>query len=183
MLIIPNVILAIASDEDREYMAWLYDEHKKLMYKVARGYCQDDLALDDVVSDSCVALIEKIEKLRFLGRDELRLYIYATVRNTAIDHYRKRRRLDARFFHISEEVVHQIPSDFEVTKQIELKEELDLVLETINELPASERITMMLKYAVGLSNTEIAEAIGVSSDSVRKYISRAREHLKSRIYK
>lgn len=183
MLIIPSVILAITTDEDRDYMEWLYRDHHKLMYATALRYCQDAVEIEDIISDSCVSLIEKIEKLRFLERDELRLYIYATVRNTAIDHYRKRRRLDERFFHVSDEVVHQVPSDFEVSKRIELQEELNLVLQAIEELPAKERMIMLLKYSVGLENDEIAETVGMSTNSVRKYISRAREHIKSRIYK
>ena len=183
MLIIPSAILAIASDEDRDYMEWLYREHRRLMYATALRYCQNAVEVEDIISDSCVSLIEKIEKLRFLERDELRLYIYAVVRNTAIDHYRKRKRLDSRFFHLSENVVHQVPSDFEVSKQIELREELGLVLQAIEGLSVKERMIMLLKYSVGLSDAEIAEAVGLSPNSVRKYISRAREHIKVRVYK
>ena len=80
-------------------------------------------------------------------------------------------------------MVHQVPSGFEVSKQIELQEELSFVLQTIEELPMKERMIMQLKYSVGLPNDEIDEIVGMSPNSVRKYISRARDHIKARIYK
>ena len=182
MLIIPGVILAISADEDRSYMEWLYEKHHRLMYKAAFEYCQDAQDVQDIVSDSCVALILKIDKLRCLERNELRLYIYATVRNMAVDHFRKRRRLDARFFHLSEERADQLSDGYDVEKRIELKDELSRVLQAIRELSEKEQTVMLLKYSLGLSDEEIAETVGLSPNSVRKYVSRAREHIKSRIY-
>lgn len=182
MLIIPSVILAIISDEDRDYMEWLYREHHRLMYQIALKYCQDQMEIQDIVSDACVALIDKIDKLRYLERAKLRLYIFATVRNTAIDHFRKRRRLDEHFFHLSEAVDNQMTDGFDVEKRIELQEELGKVMRAICELPEKEQIVMRLKYSVGLSDVEIAEAVGLAPNSVRKYVERARDHIKSQLY-
>ena len=182
MLIIPGVILAITSDEDRDYMEWLYREYHRLMYKIAFEYCHAQMEVQDIVSDSCVALIGKIEKLRYLEKAELKLYIFSTVRNTAIDHYRKRRRLDARFFHLSEERANRMTDGVDVVGQIELKDELNRVLQIICELPEKEKTVMYLKYSVGLPDAEIAEIVGLSPNSVRKYVERARDHIKSRIY-
>lgn len=183
MLIIPSVILAITSDEDRDYMEWLYREHHRLMYKAAFEHCQDLEEIQDIVSDACVALINKIEKLRYLEKAELKLYIFTTVKNTAINHYRKRRRLDKRFFHLSEEASSQVSDGFDVVRQIELEEELRQVMQIIGELPEKEQTIMLLKFSVGLPDVEIAEIVGLAPDSVRKYVGRARERIKSRIYK
>lgn len=183
MLIIPAAILAIDSTENRDYMEWLYRDHRKLMYYIARQYCKDIAEIEDIVADSCVSLIERIDRLRCLEEDELRLYIYATVRNTAINYYRKRKRLDGRFLRVSDGEVYRKSSENDVLQKIELKDELNAVLQAIEELPEKERMVMFLKYSVELKDTEIAEAVGLSPNSVRKYVSRARERIKSRIYK
>lgn len=40
-----------------------------------------------------------------------------------------------------------------------------------------------MKCQQGMKDAQIAEIIGLSESSVRKYVSRAREHLKAMIYR
>ena len=41
---------------------------------------------------------------------------------------------------------------------------------------------MHMKYALEFPDTVIAERVGLSVNSIRKYISRARDHIKAMIY-
>ena len=183
MLIIPSVILAITSDEDREYMENLYREHCDLMLSVARTYCDDPNEIEDIVSDSCIKLIDTLENIRRMDDDYLERYIFVVVRNTAFDHDRKRTRLNEHFFHISEERVEQLSNANDVEKRVMLKAEVEYVLEIIKSLPPKEQLVLLLKFSMGLSDAEIAESVGLAPSSVRKYVERARARIKERYYR
>lgn len=53
------------------------------MYRVALHLLRAHPEAEDVVSDACLKLIVKIERLRTLDEGTLRAYIVTTVRNTA----------------------------------------------------------------------------------------------------
>ena len=92
MMRIPFVIIAMAEGDDKEYMEWLYTEHRLLMYGIAWRYVDDTHQAEDVVSDSCVALMRKISVLRGLDGFALRKYIVSCVRNTAFNSNESRKR-------------------------------------------------------------------------------------------
>jgi len=182
MLMIPTVILAIDSDNDRAYMTLLYRQYRSLMLKTAWNYTRVAADVEDIVSDSCTALIENLNTIRDLECNVLRAYIVTTVRNKAIDFCRKQKRLNAKFLHIDEEVVSQVADTDTVEKKVLLHDEIEQVRSVLLRLPERERDVLRLKYQVGLRDSEIAAMIGLAESSVRKYVERARKHLKASLY-
>lgn len=182
MLIIPTVILAIESDSDRAYMTLLYQQHRALMLKTAWEFTRERADVEDIVSDSCASLIEKMDTVRHLERNVLRAYIVTTVRNTAIDFCRKQQRTNARFLHVDEEVASQVADSTSIEKKILLKDEIAQVKHALLSLPVRERDVLRMKIQKGMKDKEIAEAIGLAESSVRKYVERARNHLKEALY-
>jgi DNA-directed RNA polymerase specialized sigma24 family protein len=63
-----------------------------------------------------------------------------------------------------------------------LDEELDIVWEAISRLPEKEMLVMKMKFSLDLPDDVIADEVGLSVNSIPKYISRAREHIKEIIY-
>lgn len=91
MIMIPAVIMAIESDDDRAYMTDIYLKHHALMLKTAWTFTRVKAEVEDIVSDSCVSMIDNLQKLRTMEDHETRSYIVNIVRNTAINHWRKNR--------------------------------------------------------------------------------------------
>jgi len=56
----------------------------------------------------------------------------------------------------------------------------DLIHTTLLQLPARERAALVLREVEGFSNSEIGDALGVSANSVRMLLSRARAHFRQR---
>lgn len=79
-MMIPIVIMAIESDDDRAYMTDVYLKHRALMLKVAWRYTNDESQVDDIVSESCVALIRHLDSLKTMEEKTLRIYITTTVK-------------------------------------------------------------------------------------------------------
>lgn len=57
---------------------------------------------------------------------------------------------------------------------------LDLIHQTLLQLPARERAALVLREVEGFSMSEIANALDVSANSVRMLLSRARAHFRQR---
>ena len=182
MIILPSVILAMPAGDDRDYMTWLYEQHHRLMFATAWKYTRDKHAVDDIVSDSCVALIQKISTIREMERVKLRAYIVATVRNTALNLLDKQQRANQHVVPVADEKMNRVPDGADIQRKVELKEELADVWAAISSLSATEQRVMQMRYSQNLSDDEIAVRLGVSEDSIRKYVSRARAHIKAIVY-
>ncbi|MEF9880223.1 MAG: sigma-70 family RNA polymerase sigma factor [Clostridia bacterium] len=182
VLMMPLVIQMIADDSDRAFMERIFIEHNRLMFATAWKYCQDRQTAEDIVSDSCVAFIKHLQKIQTLDGNVLRLYIVSTVRNTAINAFKKWQQADAKFQCMTDEGMAQIKSESDTELRVELQDEISLVLNAVGGLPEKEQAVLRLKYSTDYKDDEIAEIVGISASSVRKYIARAREKVKAVVY-
>ena len=182
MIALPLCILAMAEGADRDYMEWFFREHHRLMMATAWRFVQQSYDADEIVSESLMALYRKIEKIRHMESNDLRLYIVSTVRNTSLNYLKKHQRMNSRFFHVSDQVIRQIPSEENTEKRIVLSEELDQVRIAIRQLPERERMALQLKFEMSMTDAEISEIMGINADSVRRYICRGRECIRQMIY-
>lgn len=182
MIILPNVILAMPEGNDREYMTWLYKEHHRLMFSTAWRYSRDKHTVEDIVSDSCVALIKKISTIRSLDRNKLCAYIVSTVRNTALNHIDKQQRSAQRTVHVTDEVMNNMADTVDIQQRVELKEELAEVWQAISKLSNTEQRIMQMRYSQGLSDDEIASSLGLTKERIREHVSRARAHIRAIVY-
>ncbi len=66
--------------------------------------------------------------------------------------------------------------------EVQVREERRVkVMETIRQLPADDRMVIVLKYMEGLSYKEVAEIVGSSVSAVESRLFRARQVLKSKL--
>lgn len=178
---LPAVLLAIADDEERRFMAEIYLHHHRLMRYTARKYMPVEVDAEDVVSDALVALHGKIATLRTLTDKPLRAYIVRTVRNTALNALVARRR-DMQRTAGDGEALADLPGGADVEGQLLLEEELRRVLAAIHALPRKEQDVLWLRIVQGCTEEEIAASTGLSPESIRKYVSRARAKLRTAVY-
>ena len=178
MIIFPSVISSMPVGDDKDYMEWLYVQYHRLMFSTAWKYCKKQEGVEDIVSDSCLALMKKISTLRKLDCNKLRIYIVSTVRNTSLNAFQKERRLNERFLHVDDEVLQSMESKETVGSKVELESILQQVISILESLPEKEQLIVRLKYSQGLDDSSIAKKVGLSENSIRKYISRIRDKVK-----
>lgn len=181
-MMLPLVIAVMPEGADRDYMEWLFVEHHRLMMVTAFGIVPQSADADEIVSDSLIALYKKIDKLRGIEKNALRLYIVSTVRNTSLNYLKKHQRMNSQFLHMPDAVICQVPSRDNTEGKIVLSEELDRVRMAIRELPERERIAIQLKFDLDRTDAEIAQLMGISVDNVRRYIHRGRERIRQKVY-
>lgn len=177
-MIYPIAILAIDNPEDRAFMMRLYEDYHRLMHAQAYRVLQDRQHIDDVISESCIALIGRIAILTQLDCPALRAYIVTTVRNTAINYGKQLTRKRRHTVGDPDIAFDSLPEDSdEIDAGLLLREEVEHVRKAILQLPAAEQNVMRMKYYGNLSNEQIAHSLGIKAEGVRKYLLRARRHV------
>ena len=179
---LPFVILTIESDNDRAYMTMLYQRHRALMLKIAWEFTRELADVEDIVSDSCVALINNLDKLRGMENHHLRRYIAVTVRNKALDHCKQVQRQNIQFSPADENLIYRVPDPNSLEKKVLLLEELRRVQTLLHTLPERERDVLRMKYQQGMKHKEIADVLGIKEATVTTHLLRARDRLKAALY-
>lgn len=183
MLIIPAAILAIDSEDDRLFMTGIYTKYRALMLKVAWRFFDARPDVEDTVAESCVALIQKIDKLKTMTDDEMRRYIVISVKNTATNLWNKKRREGVKFLSVDDGGLEQLADKQSIEGQILFEEELNHVRHAIHGLPEREQRILHMKFLEGKTDREISMLLGTTESNVRKMIERARKRLKLTVYK
>ena len=178
MLLLPMAILTMEDEDDLDYMTRLYREYRALMMKTAWEYSEDSGTVDDVVSESCIALIRHLGKLKAMEKAAIRSYIVIAVRNKAVDELRRQALRQKIFVSMDEETVGSTAGLAAFERKLNLRQELDAVKEAIELLPAEQQEVLRLKFFHHLADREIAARMEIAENRVRSLIKQARKHLK-----
>ncbi|MEZ6186018.1 MAG: RNA polymerase sigma factor [Planctomycetota bacterium] len=108
---------------------------------------------------------------RVLQRGRLEGYLYAAVRNLALDQLRRRRTREAHLPKLAVSILSQHPGGPDT-------ERIDRAL---GELPAEQREVVALRVYLGLSFPEVAERVGCPLGTVHSRYRYAMTHLRARL--
>lgn len=175
LMMLPMVIQLIDNDDDRAWMTALYEKECRVMFRTAQAYSNQKADTEDIVSESCVHLIEHLDTIRGMESKKLSVYIVHTVRNTAINYLRKKQR-EKKYFEEAPDDDH-LADPLHLENAICLREELQSFLQVVNTLPETQQAVLRMKYYLEMKDAEIAHQLGIAESSVRKYIERARKKL------
>jgi RNA polymerase sigma-70 factor, ECF subfamily len=143
------------------------------LVRVAARIVGDMAEAEDVVQESYIGAYQALAQGRFDGRAHLSTWLRRIVINQAIDALRSRRRrplLDNTQAEIGWEGVMSVES------RLALVEVADLM----NGLVPEQRAALTLSVLEGMSNSEIADAMGCSEGAVEQRLVRARIALRQR---
>lgn len=173
------MIEAIAENEDeRVFLEETFDKYSRLMFSVAYKYGLQRQDAEDVVMDSVLSIHKNMTKIQALSVDKIQIYIVSIVRNASLDFLRREKRRGMVFQNVEDDEMEQVASQESVEETVSLQDEIKRVIKAIHELPESERQVMYLKYSRNMENEDIASSLGLSPESIRKYLSRGRNHVR-----
>ena len=183
MLMLPMVIMTMEDEDNREYMTRLYRDYQALMLKTAWEYSQDSGTVEDIVSDSCVALIQHLNQLKAMDKPALRAYIVITVRNKALDDLRRQALRRKNFVTMDENTLDSLEETTSFERKLSLRQEMEIVREAIANLPADEQDVLRMKFFRHMTDKEIAACMEIAENRVRVLIMRSRKKLKQMLYR
>ena len=142
----------------------LYAAHYRRLVRLSVMLVRDVETAEEVVQDSFVAMHGRWRSLR--DPDKGLAYLRQTVVNRSRSVIR-RRVVAAR--HTPEVMPEQRGADLDTVDA----ERRTQVLEALRALPGRQREVIALRYYLDLSETEIAETLGISNGAVKSHASRA----------
>lgn len=173
---VPVIILTIEDESDREFMTRLYLDNERIMYSEMRKMGADTWIMDDVLQDSLIRLIDKIDLLRSLEPRKQVNYVITTVRNQLKNYYRKKERI--RVYSLDDEesfIGKTVSAEDSVEDFIFKKEQVSRLRIIWPRLSESTQQLLECKYILGQSNEEIASIFKVKPESIRMKLTRARK--------
>ena len=171
---IPICILAIEDDDDRAFMAELYLNYRRLMYKEILRIVHNQWEAEDVFQTAIEKLIGKVKELRQKDRDHLVSYLIVTSRHVALNALRNGKKFEG--YSYDDLCDHPDPAhDRRAIEEGMIHEhELKVLAKIWADLDARTRYILESRYILEKSDAEIAEELQISPQSVRMSLTRAR---------
>ena len=149
----------------------LYERHQRHVYAYCRRRVSPDV-VDDAVADVFLAVWRRIAEVP--GEPQVRPWLYRVAYLTLTNHWRsaaRRRNLSARLEAFG------VSSGVSVPDQIVVREEVREALALLANLRPSDREIIRLAVWEELSHAEMALVLGVSENTVRQRLFRAKKRL------
>ena len=157
----------IDGPEDRSKFEQLYLAYRGLMYYIAESILGNEQDAEDAVHDAFASVAKNISKISEPERAKTKAYLVTIVESKAIDLYRRKKRYQS--VQLSEEL-EGFPIEYEGDNGL---------ARCMAKLPARYREFLLLKYAQGFDNRELAAQFGLSMDAIYKLDQRARAKLRT----
>jgi RNA polymerase sigma factor (sigma-70 family) len=158
-----------ALDRQERFLAFL-EEHRRLLYKVARAYGWTGSDRDDLLQEMAVQAWSSFP--RYDAHRRFSTWLYRIALNVAISF---QRRESTRRQHLAPAGAEML----EITGEADFEpaEDVALLYRFIGQLDALNR-ALMLMYLDGQSQAEIGEVLGISPTNVSTRVGRLKERLR-----
>jgi RNA polymerase sigma-70 factor (ECF subfamily) len=153
----------------------VFRQHNKALVQFLRSRLGSDQDAREVAQEAYVRLLQldRPEELSFL-----RAYLFKIAANLAIDHVRRLGRARS----VSEELpLFEFPEAPTQEARLGARDDLKIVSLAVSELPPKCRQAFLLSTVENRSSSQIAKHMNLSDRMIRIYLSRALEHIQSRL--
>ncbi len=155
-------------NKNRNDFEYLFRQYYPVLCRIAFGYIRDAIVVEEIASDVFVRYWNN--RSSGVIRSSAKDYLFKSVQNACIDYlrmYQKRRRQTS---YIDDHAIvctaladlGENPLDYLITDETEQR-----ILKAVDELPERYRQTFTLTRLNGMSYDEVAEAMGITKNTVK----------------
>lgn len=155
----------------------LYKMYGGKLYGVCMRYTRNQMEAEDVLQDSFVKVFKNIRSFRDLGENSLFNWMKRIIVNTAINYLRDQKK---HRYQADVETIDEIADDnsednfFDELRTLVSQDE---ILSLIRNLPEGYRMVFNLFAMEGFSHQEIADMLGVSVNTSKTQLFKARQQI------
>ena len=160
---------------NQEALKEIFDLYHKKVYRVAYGLLRQREEALDIVQEVFIKLFRSIKN--FKGEARLSTYLHRMTVNTAIDHVRKAGKPILSSLEGEEGFQPAEPAENRPDRIFFYKELEGKVNKALAEIPADQRMALVLREVEGLSYQEIAESMECSIGTVMSRLHYGRKKL------
>ena len=157
---------------DRSAQKRLFDAYSSKMYSICYRYVKDSMEAEDILVTAFTKILEKIEQFKNEGSFEG--WIRRIVVNEALTHLRRNRSM---YLETDLEQADREPNYENLNNYLEAEDLVNL----IQALPSGYRIVFNMYAIDGYSHKEIADHLGISENTSKSQLSRARVYLQKKL--
>ena len=176
--------------EKHQFFERMIEQHKGILFKVARTYCPDTEDQEDLIQEMMIQIWQSIHN--YNDQYKMSTWLYRISMNVAISFYRKRSTRVKRYADMREQTAETTLDTLDTMDAIDARDARDarddkseherhliLLEQFIHQLKEIDKALMIL-YLEDKSHAEIAEILGISVSNVGTKIGRIKEQLKKR---
>ena len=152
----------------------IFRSHYGAFCNFASKYVRDHAVVEDIVQDAFVTLLEKSPKFDTEGH--LKNFLYVTIRNACLNYIRDE---EAKNRYLEAQAKEENTENFE--EEIILSEVYQELANAVADLPEECRKVFELCYFQGKDNSEAAEILGISVNTVRTQKARGKKILREKL--
>jgi RNA polymerase sigma-70 factor (ECF subfamily) len=153
---------------DRAAQQQLFDLYSSKMYGICYRYVRQPMEAEDILVTAFTKIFERIGQ--FKGDGSFEGWIRRVIVNEALTHLRKARTM---YLETELEQADREPDYAQLSDHLEAEDLMNM----IQQLPAGYRIVFNMYAIDGYSHKEIAEQLGISENTSKSQLSRARVYL------
>jgi len=160
----------MSEKEKQQQFQKLIEQHKGILFKVARTYCQQEEDRQDLIQEIRIQVWRSLDK--YNDKYQISTWLYRISLNVAISFYRKNAKRHENTIPLNEQVS-EIKEIDSTQKEEQIKELMSFIYK-LNDLDKA----LMLLYLENKNHTEIADILGISKSNVGTKIGRIKEKMK-----
>ena len=168
----PDRILQEIQNRNHFVFKKVFQDFYEELVKYAHGYLFDLDSSEDVVQEVFVCLWEKSNQIEI--KTSLKAYLYAMVRNRCLNHLKSIKITDNSNAFEFQLISNNVEETFYPFPEEELKPDNYEVLRILDSLPDKMRTIVRLRFVDNYRYAEIAEEMGVSVNTVKTQLKRAK---------
>lgn len=154
---------------ERSAQKRLYEMYSSKMYGLCYRYVKDSMEAEDILVTAFMKVFDKIEQFKHEGSFEG--WIRRIIVNEALTHLRRNRSM---YMEIDLDHADREPDYDKLSDHLEAEDLMNMIA----ELPTGYRIVFNMYAIDGYSHKEIAEQLGISENTSKSQLSRARTYLR-----
>lgn len=172
-----------SSDENfqNDMLEKLYNAYENKMYGIAYSILNNVGQAEDAVQDAFIKLIPYIRDIKSVSSVETKRLVTYTIKNIAIDIYRRNRKEIELFAKGADEIATG-GNQYEISS-VKTIEDRQVVLQLLSDLPSKYREIIRYRCYYELSYKEISLLLSISEKVAAKRCERARKLLKEMMEK
>ena len=153
----------------------LYTAYERRLYYIALKLLGSREDAEDALHDTFLKISQNLEKIDDVDSNKTYAYIVTILKNTCLDALRRRAR---RRTEALDDAACEADGGASLQQLAEDRLEAEALARLIEQLPESYRAPLVLRYAMGLSEKETAERLGLHARQVALRVFRAKQKLR-----
>ncbi len=161
-------------ENDRHAQEFLFNKHYNDLYLIAMRYLSDHHDAEDVIIQSFTKVYKNLRKFSYQGPGSLGKWVRTILINEAIRSLKKRRLIEFN------DDIRNIEHEFSEANGLQQMQASDII-RMIEKLPTGYRTVFNLFVIEGYAHKEIASMLGISENTSKTQLKKARNQLMNKI--